>query len=136
MIENALGKIDEYVSHRSKREKEIYDILQSKYLLDKFNNQNDQNSSNHGQTNNYVVLPLPLKNDEYLTSWEIMLKIYGNLPLFVKFSAQGNVVHHLEKLLIEKKVEYRWPDLWKIMDTSLGTAKDKDVREIKDTKKI
>ena len=131
MIENALGKIDEYVSHRSKREKEIYDILQSKYLLDKFNNQNDQNSSNHGQTKQF-----PLKNDEYLTSWEIMLKIYGNLPLFVKFSAQGNVVHHLEKLLIEKKVEYRWPDLWKIMDTSLGTAKDKDVREIKDTKKI
>ena len=53
-------------------------------------------------------------DSDYLTSWEIMSKVYGNLPVFVKISAQWNVSHHLEKLKKDGKVEYYWPDLWKI----------------------
>ena len=54
------------------------------------------------------------KNENHKSSWEIMSKIYGKLPIFVKFSAQSNCLHHLEKLLKENKVSYKWPDLWAI----------------------
>ena len=54
------------------------------------------------------------RNKDYKSSWEIMFKVYGKLPLFVQFSAQSNCLHHLDKLLKEKKVSRKWPDLWTI----------------------
>jgi hypothetical protein len=90
VIDNALSKISEYIEHRSVREKQVFDVL-SKYAAT-----NGTNS--------------------YLTSWEIVSKVYPALATFVKFSAQRNVLHHLEKLAEEGKIEEKHPDLWRVAD--------------------
>jgi hypothetical protein len=50
----------------------------------------------------------------YLSSWEIMTVVYGPLPFIVRISAQMNVSHHLSKLKKEGKIEFCYPDLWRI----------------------
>lgn len=123
--EKSLEKIEEYISHRNKREKEIYDVLQDAFLVAKFEeqnttheekikNQNDDKNKNKRQI--FDNEKFQISNAEYRSSWEIMLKVYGSLPIFVKISAQWNCLHHLNKLLKENKVCYRWPDLWKVND--------------------
>ena len=69
------------------------------------------NSATHTET---TITELENRNRDYKSSWEIMLLVYGKLPLFVQFSAQSNCLHHLEKLLEEKKVSRKWPYLWTI----------------------
>ena len=117
----ALQKIDEYIFHRKKREEEIYNVLKSTFLDDKFEYQNyrDKKILNDGRGkisnrgNEKLGAKVP-NNSTYLSSWEITSKVYGRLNFFVKISAQWNVLHHLNKLEKEKKVDRCWPDLWKI----------------------
>lgn len=118
--ENALEKIDEYISHRMKREQEIYNVLKSVFLADKFYQQNNRGKkiyNDGGKINKLETENLEAKvlcNPEYLSSWEITSKVYGPISFLVKISAQWNVLHHLNKLEQDKKVDRCWPDLWKI----------------------
>ena len=118
--ENALEKIDEYISHRMKREQEIYNVLKSVFLADKFHHQNNRGKiifNDGDKINKLGTEKLEAKvlcNSEYLSSWEITSKVYGPINFLVKISAQWNVLHHLNKLEQDKKVDRCWPDLWKI----------------------
>jgi hypothetical protein len=91
-IDNAYDKITEYIHHRQLREKQIIEYL----------------SNNQSKTTS---------DDGWYTSWEIMNAIYPPLFLFVKFSAQWNVLHHLEKLLEDKIIEKydNDSDYWRIV---------------------
>ena len=51
---------------------------------------------------------------EWHASWDVMSRMYGDIPFIVKVSAMHNVSHHLEKLQVEGRVENRWPDLWRL----------------------
>lgn len=134
IIENSLDKIDEYISHRGRREEEILAVLQKVFLQNKFQDKNYGNCSVNtrisscpapeiSETQKFMnsiahtvttISEFGNRNKDYKSSWEIMLKVYGKLPLFVQFSAQSNCLHHLDKLLKEKKVSRIWPDLWTI----------------------
>jgi Beta-lactamase associated winged helix domain len=121
--EKSLERIDEYISHRQVREDEIYSVLQEAFLMHKYDEQNrtHEEKMKNKNTNNFSIFNPNCKyfedlNSEYRTSWEIMSKVYGSLPIFVKFSAQKNCLHHLEKMLKEKKVEYLKPDFWKLKE--------------------
>ena len=85
----ALAKIDEYIAHRNQREQQILDVLQR------------GSSKAVGQR-------------QWLTSWDLVGLVYGKLPFAVKLTAQWNVLHHLEKLHIESRVEHSWPDMWSV----------------------
>ena len=90
------------------------------YKYDEQNRTHEEKMKNKN-TNNFSIFNPNYKyfedlNSEYRTSWEIMSKVYGSLPIFVKFSAQKNCLHHLEKMLKEKKVEYLKPDFWKLKE--------------------
>lgn len=101
-----------------KREIEIYDILKTIFLNDKFNDQNNYYNKRKNETKTIQGKNFSNKfffcDQTYLSSWEIMLKVYGSIPFFVKISAQWNVLHHLDKLKKEKKIDFCWPDLWRI----------------------
>ena len=80
-------------SHRLKRENEIYAALQQS----------------------------PRNN--YQSSWGVMTAVYGSqLPLFIKISAQWNCHHHLVKLQKEGKLEHTWPDLWRVVPSSVPST--------------
>jgi hypothetical protein len=55
-----------------------------------------------------------VKSMPWLSSWELVNYIYGDISLFLKFSAQANVRNHLIKLENDGKVIFKSPDLWKI----------------------
>lgn len=97
-----------------KREIEIYDILKTIFLNDKFNDQNNYYNKRKNETKTIQGKNFSFCDQTYLSSWEIMLKVYGSIPFFVKISAQWNVLHHLDKLKKEKKIDFCWPDLWRI----------------------
>ena len=88
---SALQKIDEYIFHRKKREEEIYNVLKSIFLDDKFKYQNNLDKkilndgrgkiSNRGNEKLGAKVP---NNSTYLSSWEITSKVYGRLNFFVK----------------------------------------------------
>lgn len=119
--EKSLEKIDEYISHRDLREKEIYSVLQEAFVEHEYNEQNRKHAEKVSEENK-VTSPIfnfeygynKSLHPEYRTSWEVMSKVYGSLPIFVKFSAQQNCLHHLNKLLKEKKVCFLYPDFWKL----------------------
>jgi Beta-lactamase associated winged helix domain len=130
--ENSIDKIEEYIANRLKREEDILSVLQNVFLQNKFRDQNYGNcsvinteiKSKISETENTLksikekesFMPNMKfsRNENYKSSWEIMSKIYGKLPIFVKFSAQSNCLHHLEKLSKENKVSHKWPDLWAV----------------------
>lgn len=129
--ENSIDKIEEYITNRLKREEDILSFLQNVFLQNKFRDQNYGNCSvQNTETKSKISetekthksvkesfmpnMKLFFRNENYKSSWEIMSKIYGKLPIFVKFSAQSNCLHHLEKLLKENKVSHKWPDLWAV----------------------
>lgn len=129
--ENSIDKIDEYITNRLKREEDILSFLQNVFLQNKFRDQNYGNCSvqntaikskiSETEKTHKLVKESTMpnmksffRNENYKSSWEIMSKIYGKLPVFVKFSAQSNCLHHLKKLLKENKVSHKWPDLWAI----------------------
>lgn len=89
---SALEKIDEYISHRTLREKQIIRALKQQLRQQ--------------------------RQGQWLSSWELVDTVYGTLPLFVRVSAQWNVLHHLDKLEKEKRVVQQWPDLWQINSDS------------------
>lgn len=82
--ENALGKIDEYIHHRLKREDQVLDALRKQ------------------------------SKDQWVTSLELVEMVYGRLSSGVFLSAQSNLRHHLSKLLKDNNVEHQWPDMWRI----------------------
>jgi hypothetical protein len=122
--ERSLERIDEYITHRQVREDEIYSVLQEAFLTHKFDEQNKTHDEKMKKkdNNNTSIFNREYKyfedlNSEYRTSWEVMSKVYGSLPIFVKFSAQKNCLHHLEKMRKEKKIDFLKPDFWKLHDT-------------------
>jgi ribonuclease/clavin/mitogillin len=92
--ETALAKIDEYISHRSLRETQIIQVLTEQQI---------KASSD---------------SESWLTSLELVTLVYGKLPLGVYFSAQANLLHHLQKLFREGKVYTAHHDLWRLADDS------------------
>ena len=78
VIKDALGKVTDYIRHRQFREDEIVSILKT----------NDK---------------------RWYSSYELVDLVYGkeNLSFFVKFSAQYNISHVLNKLKEENKVNYK-----------------------------
>lgn len=80
---NALGKIDEYIRHRLQREHKLIECLSQ------------------------------LPEDQWISSLDLVPLVYGQLSSSVVLSAQGNLLHHLSKLLKENNVERKWPDLWR-----------------------
>lgn len=90
---NAVAKIEEYIAHRLQRESQIITAL--------------QNHHNANPTNAWI------------SSWSLVPIVYGKLPSGVYLSAQSNLVHHLEKLRKDEKVESAWPDLWKLADKTV-----------------
>lgn len=88
--DNALAKIDEYIAHRNKREEQILQAL-------------TQKQSEGGAK-------------AWLTSLELVPLVYGMLPSGVFLSAQANLVHHLQKLFREQKLQKAYHDLWKLAD--------------------
>jgi hypothetical protein len=147
--DNALEKIDEYISHRMKREGEIYDILMIKFtsMIDMFRydpNFLDYNSKlNKSKQIRHGILcqcgcngiavgsgddhKMDMAYDFiYLSSWEIMKTVYGPLPFIVQISAQMNVIHHLNKLKKEGKISFCYPDLWRIDKSFDNPNKNKD----------
>jgi hypothetical protein len=137
---NALEKIDEYIAHRMKREEEIYDVLNKKknIMLEKV--ENDPHFIDFSQKRKKETIcmidggriatcpcchrDIDYEGDysqmdkrfdyNYLSSWEIMTTVYGPLPFIIRISAQLNVSHHLNKLKKEGKIEFCYPDLWRI----------------------
>jgi hypothetical protein len=125
--ERSLEKINEYITHRQVREDEIYSVLQEAYLMHKFDLQNrshEEKIEKKDKKSTSIFNPeykyFEDLNSEYRTSWEVMSKVYGSLPIFVKFSAQKNCLHHLEKMLKEKKIDFLKPDFWKLNDAVRG----------------
>jgi Beta-lactamase associated winged helix domain len=122
--ERSLERIEEYIAHRQAREDEIYSVLQEAFLMHKFD---VKNKTHEDKMEIKIKNKTPIFNPEYeyfedlnsefRTSWEVMTKVYGSLPVFVKFSAQKNCLHHLEKMLKEKKVDFLKPDFWKLNDS-------------------
>lgn len=82
---NALAKVDEYISHRVKREEEIYSVL-------------EDNAG--GLRTSWEIM-----RTVYGTK----------IPLFVQISAQWNVSHHLQKMAKEGRIRCTWPDQWSII---------------------
>lgn len=122
--ERSLEKIDEYISHRQVRENEIYSVLQEAFLMQKFDEQNKTHEKRMKEKdkNNSSIMDLAYQyfedpNSDYCTSWGVMSKVYGPLPIVVKFAAQKNCLHHLEKMRREKKVDFLEPDFWKLSDS-------------------
>eukprot|EP01033_Poteriospumella_lacustris_P020976 gene20976-15481_t len=68
---NALGKIDEYIRHRLQREHKLIECLSQ------------------------------LPEDQWISSLDLVPLVYGQLSSSVVLSAQGNLLHHLNKLLKE-----------------------------------
>lgn len=103
--ETALDKIDEYIKHRDLREGQIMYFLteDSPAPPTTFSN---TTASNHNKG--------AARTHKWHPSWDLMNSMYGTLPFAIKISAMHNVGHHLQKLLQEGKVEYRWPDQWRI----------------------
>jgi ribonuclease/clavin/mitogillin len=66
----------------------------------------------HRNVREKQIFDVVSQSDRYLSSWELVGKVYPVLPVMVKFSAQRNLSLHLEKLLEEKKIECKYPDLW------------------------
>ena len=93
----ALDKINEYIEHRRLRENQIIAILTEKY--DIYKKKHPEASDNKA---------------DHISSWEFVDRMYPKLSIFVKFSAQRNVSHHLEKLQEENVVELKFPDLWRL----------------------
>jgi len=83
--ETALQKITEYIDHRNERESQIL-----KALAD--------NAHKHQKG--------------WISSWELVPIVYGDLNLILRVSAQRSLTHHLKKLLQEGKVQNRFPDQW------------------------
>jgi ribonuclease/clavin/mitogillin len=92
---NALGKIEEYIEHRMKRETQLLSVLsQQKHM-----HTADDKESGHFQ---------------WSSSLGLVPKVYGKLSMGLILSAQSNLLHHLKKLKKEGRVEQRWPDLWRL----------------------
>jgi glyoxylase-like metal-dependent hydrolase (beta-lactamase superfamily II) len=83
--EDVTGKVDSYIEHRAMRERQILAQLSA-------------------------LKP----NGEWISTWELMNKVYPSLAAYVKVSAQWNVLHHLDKLNGEGIVETKFPDLWRL----------------------
>lgn len=47
---------------------------------------------------------LSVRPARWLSSWELVPLVYGTLPLAVRISAHGNLLHHLHKLRMEGRV--------------------------------
>ena len=83
---SVLEKVDEYITHREERERQILE---------------------------YLRLSSETYSSLWKSSWEIMSAIYPtSLHILVKVSAQHNVQHHLSKLETDGKVSRKWPDMW------------------------
>ena len=82
--ETALEKVIEYINHRQLREDQIVSIMK--------------------------------KEPKWFSSYELVDKVYfkDNLTFFVKFSAQYNISHVLQKLKEEGKLQYKTPGLFKM----------------------
>jgi ribonuclease/clavin/mitogillin len=89
--DGALEKIDEYIIHRMKREKEILSVMKQAEV--KYPNQ---------------------EANQWISSLSMVQLVYGKLPSGVIYSAQSNLLHHLTKLQKEGKVITKFPDLWKL----------------------
>jgi glyoxylase-like metal-dependent hydrolase (beta-lactamase superfamily II) len=113
--DSAIAKVEEYITHREGREKEIYHTLKQYYhkvigssssssiSSSSSNNNNSRSSSSSGRSFR-----------GYLTSFEIVTQIYGPLHIVMRASAQNGVIQHLNKLRNDGKVEFMLPDLWRI----------------------
>jgi hypothetical protein len=81
---NAIETIRNYIRHRSQREEQVLVALKA------------------------------LPPSQWMTSWDITINTYGLLPFTLQLGAQQNVLHTASKMLVEKQVNYMWPDLWQI----------------------
>lgn len=52
----------------------------------------------------FQVTALSARATRWLSSWELVPLVYGALPLAVRVSAHGNLLHHLHKLHAEGRV--------------------------------
>jgi len=59
---------------------------------------------NRQKRDRQLVAALSAHPDTWLSSWELVPLVYGPLPLAVRLSAQGNLLHHLQKLRAEGRV--------------------------------
>lgn len=88
IMEGYISKIDEYIDHRNQREIAIL---------------------------KYLEQPLEGgKRVRKISSWELIEHIYGNIKFIIKISAHWNLLHHLEKLEKEGRIERSFPDLWSL----------------------
>jgi endoribonuclease LACTB2 len=92
IMNKAIDKIDEYLSHRNHREEQILAALRTIH---------DSRESFGG----------------WISSWELVSRVYGDgLPLIIMISALGNLNHHLHKLHREGQVDSKAPALWRFKD--------------------
>ena len=107
---NGMAKVEEYIHHRGHRETQIVNCLCA-HRLDSFSGATNDDSSNNNNNNRSDV--------GWISSWSIMTTVYEHdlqkMPLIIKLSAQSSTIHHLEKLMSERRVENKWPDLWRIV---------------------
>lgn len=98
--DNALHKIEEYIEHRLKHEKEIIQALT------KIKRQVEDETKEHPSTLS--------EEKQYVSSLALVPLVYGKLPTGVVLSAQSNLLHHLKKLEKEGQVVQKFPDLWRL----------------------
>jgi hypothetical protein len=117
IYESGAIKVDEYIAHRAQREREILEILrQTKKSL------TPRLTSWQIVHKIYADLPVHLKVllDPYLSEWIKLARLLTLAVVRVQISAQASVLHHLRKLEKDGLVRRGWPDLW----NARGSASD------------
>jgi len=114
---NATERVEQYINHRNEREREILSILSNK--------ERERERENQMRMTDKLI---ERKRIEYWkTSWNLVRVIYGeSIPTVLKFSAQHVIQLHLNKLKKENKIEYNWPDLWRMKSTEIEKEKEKE----------
>ena len=87
VVEDGTAKLDEYISHRQKREMQVLETLRS-YV---------EAAAANGAMESSDTLPS-------MTAMDIVKKVYVDTPEHLHFAAALNVSHHLRKLWHEKIV--------------------------------
>lgn len=87
-----LAKVEEYIRHREQRDRQILDFLER--------------------------LAREGGDGVWASSWNVMCAVYADslkvMPLTIRLAAQNSAVHHLEKLVTERRVTFCWPDMYRV----------------------
>jgi hypothetical protein len=100
-----LAKVDEYIRHRELRDRQILDFLETVA-------RRQQHAQQQPQGHSAAAAPV------WVSSWSVMCAVYADslksMPLTIRLAAQNSAVHHLEKLVAERRVKFCWPDLYRV----------------------